>query len=203
MTVTAIVKRKRQSRYDVYLDGEYYATLSDDAILTYRIKVGAEVERRAFAEVVALGERQDAVNDLLASLSKRAHTERTARDKLKERGFSSDAIAYAIDKVKGYGYIDDRQYAMDYVEQFCATRSKLRIKHDLQQKGVANSILDEVLREDDESAACALSLQRKTKGKEWNEEFKIKVMRSLVQQGFSYDVVRQCVARFEQDRDED
>lgn len=199
MTITAIVKRKRQKRYDVYLDGVFFATLSDDAILTHRIKVGVEVDKRQFATVVALGERQDAVNDLLASLSRRAHTVRTAKDKLKERGFSHDAIAYAIEKMQDYGYIDDKQYAQDYIEQFRATRSALRIRRDLMQKGIASSIVDEMLASQDESEACYRSLQRKARGKEWSDESKLKVMRSLVSQGFSFDTVRSCVARFEKE----
>ena len=130
MTVTAIVKRRRQARYDVYLDGEYFATLSEDAILSNRLKTGMEVDRHEFAAMVVMGERQDAVNYLLSSLSTRAHTVRTAKDKLKERGFSPDAQQYAIEKMQYYGYIDDAQYARDYVDQFAATRSKLRIKQD-------------------------------------------------------------------------
>ena len=196
MTITAIVKRRRQARYDIYLDGEYYATMSEDSVLSNRLKVGLEVDLHSFAAMVALGERQDAVAYILSVLSSGAYTEHTARDKLVKRGYSQDAVDFAIERMYYYGYIDDHRYAVDYIQQYAATRSRMRIRQDLRQKGVSDAIINPLLSDTSEQDACALSLRRKMRGKVWSAEVKLKLMRSLLQQGFSYDTVMQCVADY-------
>ena len=196
MTVTAIVKRRRQARYNIYLDGTYYATLSEDAVCTNRLQVGTQVDLHSFAAMVVEAERQDAVAYLLSVLSARAYTERNARDKLAQRGYSQDAIRFAIERMQYYGYIDDEQYARDYVEQYAATRSKMRIRQDLRQKGIADAIITPLLALTQEQEACALSLQRKMRGKVYTEDLKPKLIRSLMQQGFSYDTVCRCIADY-------
>lgn len=196
MTVTAIEKRKRQARYDVYLDGEKYVTLSEDAILSYRLRVGMEVEPQAFSELVRDAERQDAVNYVLSALSTRAYTRKGARDKLKERGFSPDAVEFAMQRMEYYGYIDDEAYCRDYIEECRRTRSNRRIKQDLWEKGIPADVVERHLAQNDEHDACLLSLSRKAKGKELIADFLVKLTRYLTGQGFEYDVVRACIEEY-------
>ena len=166
MTITAIQKRKRQARYDVYLDGEYFATLSQDAITTHYLKEGDEVEEKAFVELVKEAEEQDAVHYVLSALSTRAYTRKGAKDKLKEKGFSPSAVAFAIAKMEYYGYIDDDAYCQDYIEECRATRSTRRIRQDLWEKGIPEAIVDAHLKDNDEHDACMRSLERRCRGKE-------------------------------------
>lgn len=202
MTITALNKRRRQARYDVYVDGAYYATLSDQAILENRLKVGDEVEAKAFAALVQEAEEQDAVHYVLSVLSTRAYTRKGAKDKLKERGFSPSAIDFALKKMEYYGYIDDEQYCQDYIEECHNTRSNRRIRQDLREKGIADSIVERNICDNDEHDACMLSLTRKARGKEWTVEFVLKLTRYLVGQGYEYDMVKACVKEYEEARDE-
>ncbi|MBQ4444574.1 MAG: RecX family transcriptional regulator [Clostridia bacterium] len=202
MTITAINKRKRQARYDIFLDGEYFATLSDQAILENRLKVGDEVDGAAFAELVKDAEKQDAVHYVLAALSARAYTEKGARDKLKDRGFSPEAIAYALERMAYYGYINDEEYCKDYIAECHNTRSNRRIKQDLWEKGIKDAVAEKYLKDNDEHDACMLSLTRKARGKEWTEEFVLKLTKYLLGQGYEYDVVKTCLGEYAT-RDED
>ncbi len=199
MILTGIVKRKRQARYDVYADGKYYATLSDEAIVSNRLKVGDEVEDRAFAELVQEAEQQDAVHYVLSALSTRAYTRKMAVDKLKDRGFSDVAIAFAIERMQYYGYINDNEYCMDYIAECHGTRSNRRIKQDLRAKGISEAVVGKYLSENDEHEACFLSLTRRLRGKELTDECKQKTIRYLMGQGYEYDVVRECLEMYEQD----
>jgi len=57
------------------------------------------------------------------------------------------------------------------------------------------------LKENDESGACMLSLERKARGKEWTDEFVAKLIRYLMGQGYEYDVVKTCVKAYEERRE--
>lgn len=203
MTITAIEKRKRESRYDIYLDGELAATLSDEAILTYRLKSGKELDEQEWREIVCEAEKQDAVNAILAALSVKPYTERMAKDKLQQKGFVPLAIDYAVAKMVDYGYIDDADYAVEYVEETKSSRSKLRIKHDLQQKGVSAVLIDTALSKMDEEEACRRSLWRKGRGKGCDEDTQNKLTKYLLGQGFAYDTVRKCVAEWAAENEND
>lgn len=196
MTLTAIVKRRRQARYDVYLDGEYYATLSEDAIVSNRLKEGDIVEAKAFAALVKEAEEQDAVHYVLSALSTRAYTRKNARDKLKDRGFSPAAVDFAIAKMEYYGYINDEEYCRDYIAECHLTRSNRRIRQDLWEKGIKDTLVDTLLADNDEHEACLRSLSRKAKGKEMDVEFVQKLMRYLMGQGYEYDVIKDCLRQY-------
>ena len=198
MTITAITKRRRQARYDIYLDGTYYATLSEEAILDNHLKEGLEVDKGVFEIMVADAERQDAVHYVLSALSARAYTRKGARDKLKERGFSAAAIDYALERMTYYGYIDDTEYCRDYIAECHLTRSNRRIKQDLREKGIAEQTIDAYLCENDEHDACMRSLERKARGKEWTPEFVQKLIRYLAGQGYEFDVIRECIKQYEE-----
>lgn len=70
-------------------------------------------------------------------------TEAQLYEKLKKTGYSEETIAKAMAYVKGYGYINDEKYAAHYLEVMQESRSKLRIRMDLQKKGVPKDIIDE------------------------------------------------------------
>ena len=111
MRISGIEKRKRQARYDVYADGVYLATLSDEAILTHRLKVGMELPEGELVVIIEEAAKQDAVNCILTLLSGKAYTCKMARDKLREKGFGKEAVDYAVEKMLDYGYLDDLAYA--------------------------------------------------------------------------------------------
>jgi regulatory protein len=159
--------------------------------------VGVEVEKRQFAAMVVEAERQDAVHYVLGALSARSYTRKNAKDKLKEKGFSPDAVAYALEKMAYYGYIDDEAYCKDYIAECQATRSNRRIKQDLWNKGIDTQLIEKYLAENDETDACMRSLERKSRGQAMSEEWVNKLTRYLLGQGYEYDTVKRCIKAYE------
>lgn len=203
MRISGIEKRKRQARYDVYADGVYLATLSDEAILTHRLKVGMELPEGELVAIVEEAAKQDAVNCILTLLSGKAYTCKMARDKLREKGFGKDAVDYAVEKMLDYGYLDDLAYAEEYWEQTKTSRSKRRVRQELWQKGIADSIVQSVLKDDCEVEACMSNLRKKVRGRVLDEAMRLRVMRSLVSQGFDYDTVKRAMAKYEEETSND
>ena len=74
-------------------------------------------------------------------------TEQQLREKLKEHGFSSEAVDDATEYVRSYHYIDDRRYAESFLRNKKDQKSMSEIRMTLSERGVSRDILDDLLKE--------------------------------------------------------
>lgn len=63
-------------------------------------------------------------------------TEKGLTDRLKQEGFSGEAVQDAMDYVKSFGYINDARYAQHYISYRLGIKSKQRILQELAKKGI-------------------------------------------------------------------
>lgn len=63
-------------------------------------------------------------------------TEKGLTDRLKQEGFSGEAVQDAMDYVKSFGYINDARYAQHYISYRLGIKSKQRILQELALKGI-------------------------------------------------------------------
>lgn len=134
----------------------------------------------------------------LSILERSDRTERELRRKLCERGYEEKEIDGAAAFLKEYGYLDDAAYAGRYARA-CSSRKSIRqIRFDLERKGVAREVIDEVLEaaEVDEEAQVRAFLLKK--GCRPDERIDTAVCRrwiaSLSRKGFSYEVILRVMA---------
>ena len=160
----------------------------------------------------------------LRYLSYRARTRKEMVDRLAD--FPSEVIDDVLTMLERYGYIDDNAFAEDYVQARVRNKKygKLRLRHELREKGVEMGIIDTVLSEldFDEVAAALQMLKRKvcsTRKKsggtvspsvkrglaigettEWilSEKERKKYSDYLARAGFGYDVINQAFEEYRQ-----
>ena len=85
-------------------------------------------------------ERKKACMKAMRLLEHMDRTEKGLTDRLRQAGFSDDAVQYAMDYVKSYGYINDARYARNYIAYRLETKSKQRILQELGQKGIDREV---------------------------------------------------------------
>lgn len=79
-------------------------------------------------------------------LARREHSEQELRQKLKSREFDPDDIDQAIQALQWDGLLSDERFTESYVNhRFNAGVGPLKIRYELRQKGVAESLADEFL----------------------------------------------------------
>ena len=76
-------------------------------------------------------------------LKSRAYTAFQLREKLEAGGYPKKIIEEAIDYVASFGYVNDSQYAMDFIEYNKEKKSKNRIFMDLYKKGISKELIEE------------------------------------------------------------
>lgn len=116
------------------------------------ISPGTALDAEKTAELLTRSERVFARVRALSLLSRAAHSRKGLERKLASRGFSVEAIRYAINRVSELGYLDDKAFAESWV------RSRISggktgwnaLYKGLLGKGVARATAEEVV-----SALCS------------------------------------------------
>lgn len=122
-------------------------------------------------------------------------TEKELRDRLYRAGFSETASEAAMQYVSGFGYLDDRRYAENYISFHKGRRSRKEISFKLKNKGVPPEILSMAMEGyeiEDESVAIEHLIQKKIKGQRLSDmEYTQlnKITAYLARKGFSFPVI--------------
>jgi regulatory protein len=139
----------------------------------------------------------------LAMLERSDRTEQQIRQKLQEKECPADEIDETVAFLKEYHYIDDAEYARRYVRASSSRKSRRRIRSDLEQRGVARTLIAEALEEqpvDEESQIRSILIKKKFQPDERMEpdEYR-RLMNALARKGFSYDNIHRVMGRMCED----
>lgn len=132
--------------------------------MRHNLKPGRELDQNEAEMLAKLDEGSRAVDAAVQFIAYRPRSEQEVRDRLHRRGFADEAIEEAIERVTYWGYLDDRKFAEQWIENRVRHRprgSRL-LRQELIQHGVDREIADKALEaiEVDEHQG-ALELARK------------------------------------------
>ncbi len=194
MMISAVEpQKKKKDRYNIYADGEYVASLGAEAIVTYGLRVGAQIQAITLREAV---EKDNAAYALDCTAAILAHGMRTRAElarKLKERGIDEAAAEAALNKLASYGYVNDAAYAAEYVRSMMDTgrMGRKAVEYKLREKGLAREALDEAMEaytEEDEREIAKRQLAKLAGGLDPREQRR-RLSAVLIRHGFSYDII--------------
>jgi regulatory protein len=188
-TITELkTQAKNAKRVSVYLDGQYYCGLDLQTVVKNRLKVGLSLEESELIDIQRESEFSACYNSALNLISKSVKTEKEVSDKLIKKGYLKEIVEEVIEKVKSYGFIDDKNYAERYVSTYKNVKGKRLIALELKKKGVSEKDYKEILDETDSQQETAYNLAVKyLKNKAIDEKTIRKCYNYLLSRGFSYD----------------
>lgn len=197
MIVTKIQSLDKK-RYIVYVDDRVAFVLYKGDLFTYKVEEGSELSDDIYKRICDEVLKKRVLLRLGHLLEKRDYTKRQLRDKLRDGYYPEEVIDYGIEKVIGYGFVDDKRYAMRYIECYITKRSIKRIKSDLFTKGIDREIIEEALLEtmDDglvqDEAALIQDILRKRHyyEKEHTIQENAKQFNYLASKGFSISAIK-------------
>lgn len=141
-------------------------------------------------------EEKKAAEKAMNLLLSQERTKKELEDRLYRAGFSETATQYAILYVTGFGYIDDRRYATNYLSYHKGSRSRKELQYKLLNKGVPKDILTEVFmgyESEDEQEALRRMLSKRLKDRKISEldaKEKNKIISYLARKGYSLPAIR-------------
>lgn len=181
-------QKKNKRRFNIYVDGEYCASLGEEACARFSIKDGALLYADALKEAVAQDNERYAFDLGADMLSYSMRTRREVENRLRDKGVDKDAAEAAINKLISYGYINDEEYASRYVQSAMSSgKSRRAAEYGLLEKGVKRETASEAIKvytyeAEREIAKKAMESMNKNKDKK-------KIASSLARRGFDFCII--------------
>ena len=196
MTITQISEISK-SRSKVYIDGEFAFVLYKGELRLYHLQEGEEIEQKDYDAIVNTVLPKRAKLRAMNLLQKRTYTEKQLRDKLTEGFYPPEILEQAIAYVKSFHYLDDYQYALDYITYNGEHKSQRQLEQDLYRKGIARDIFqkaytqwEELSGGQDEAEMIHKLLEKKKYRSDMDVKEKQKIYAFLLRKGYSAEKIR-------------
>jgi regulatory protein len=179
----------------LFIDGEFAFGLPAIEVMKRGLKRGDELTQADIEQLLAVDEIERAVTAALTFVSYRPRSEREVRDRLRLRDFSQPAIDQAVERMRGWKYLDDQAFARWWVENRGEhrPRGKRLLAGELRTKGVPSEVINEVIEEAEiDEFPAALEVARKRMGSLSNLDRQAQERRLgsyLARRGYGWDVV--------------
>ncbi|KGX88129.1 recombination regulator RecX [Pontibacillus litoralis] len=213
--ITRITTQKRhQNRYNIFLDkgqGEVYGFSVDEEILIQHVlHKGMELDD-SFIETLT---KEDSFHKCytlaIHYLSYRMRSKKEIVTYLAKKDVEEDKIDYVIHRLQKEGYLDDQAFADALVRTRIQTSSKgpLLVKKELKEKGVADCIAHQAIQQytfDEQLQKATKWIDKKLRqdGRKSFKEQRQKVQHTLLQKGFTNDVIQEAMANLSEEKDEE
>jgi len=132
------------------------------------------------------------------------------RKYLVSKGYSLAETKEAVDKLLEYGYLNDGEFAEQYVDAYRARGGINKLRAGLYKAGTDRDAIDDALESlGDQTEEATELAKRYLRGKEISEdkqerfELKVKLSRHLAGKGFKWDTVKRVCDRVMEAGDED
>jgi regulatory protein len=131
----------------------------------------------------------------LRLLARREHCRAELARKLEAAGFDAGDVQPLLDEFEAKNWLSDRRFAESWVADHRAKAGSVKLAFELRQRGVPESVIDEVLDEnrDSELQRARDVWQKKFRSAPADRVEKARQMRFLQGRGFDSDVIRAVV----------
>lgn len=198
MEITAITPQaKDKTRCSIYVDGRFYCGLTLETTVKNRLKVGQSVTAEYLSEIQLESEKRTALDKALTHITATQKTEREIRSFLTKKGYLPATVEYVLEKLRGYDFVNDGQYAKAYVSSKSKKKGERLIELELRAKGISEEDVGAALSEIDESSqieAARSVLEKYLRAKTVDAATLQKGYRHLLSKGFSYEVARAALS---------
>lgn len=206
MKITAIKQQvKRVGRYSIFVDEKYAFSLSEGALLDQKIYIGQEVSAEQLEAFKDTSKLDKAYSLTLAYVARRLRSEWELRDYFRRKDIDEDAGDQILERLRGFGYVSDLNFARSWVDNRRAIKSvsRRRLTQELHQKHVPDEVIGQVLEEDETTDQDTLRQLVDKKRKQSRYQDATKLMQYLARQGYNYSDIKQVMAGSDSDNFED
>ena len=192
------VQQKNKERANIYIDDNFFLGVNAEIIYHLNLKKGDEVDEEKLKTIIEKEALSKAKNKAMSILNRTAISEKKLREKLAD--YSDDIVDEVINKLKEYGFINDKDLAKRIANDNSniSRFGKNKIRQNLYRKGISKEDIEETIEEidSDEQYENALYLARKRyknlKGED-NRKVYQKLTQHLAYKGFSYDIIKSAI----------
>ena len=192
------IQQRNKERVNIYIDDNFFLGVNAEIVYDLNLKKGDEVDEEKLKSLIYKEGLSKAKNKAMSILNRTAISEKKLREKLSD--YSDEIVDEVINKLKDYGFINDKDLARRIANDNSdiSRFGKNKIRQNLYRKGISKDDIDEAVEEIDsnEQYENALYLARKRyknlKGED-NRKVYQKLTQHLAYKGFSYDIIKSVI----------
>jgi regulatory protein len=208
-TITSIqVQRRDNARVNIFIDGKFSFGLHMDIQLDHHLRAGIVLDEAAIAQLLQEDEAKKAITASLNLIAYRSRAAGELRSKLREKGYSPEAIDTAVNRMQELNYLDDEAFAERWVtsRQNTRPRSERMLKRELAQKGIDRETIEQTIEEagvDEFGDALAIAQKKAaTMGALEPAVRSRRISGLLARRGYGYDIIRRVIETLKSPEDE-
>lgn len=209
MKITSIEKAKG-NRYTIYVDGEYWYILDAEIILQNSLKTGQTVDSKLLEKWKEQAERRKARERAYYLLGYRDHSAKELYDKLLH-SVSSEIAVETVALMIEQGYINDAAYADKLARYFLQSKKwgERRALQEMVRRGIDRETAENALAEcevdtpDQIKAILEKKYASLLANADDSRKANQKVTAALMRLGYDYSDIRQALAAYREETEED
>ncbi|HJD37579.1 MAG TPA: recombination regulator RecX [Candidatus Blautia ornithocaccae] len=203
MTVTEIRPVTKQ-KYQIEVEGHSPFVLYKGEVFRYHIEKDREISPEIYREIIEEVLTKRAKLRALHLLEQGDRTKKDLEEKLLKNGYPPEAAEAALAYVESFHYIDDKRYALSYIQNQSGRKGRARIQMELRRKGVPQEYIDQAFQEMEEEtdteAVIRELVQKKRRGQgPMDEKEKQRLYGFLLRRGFSTSDILCVLREFSED----
>lgn len=203
MTVTEFRPVTKQ-KYQIEVEGHSPFVLYKGEVFRYHIEKDREISPEIYREIIEEVLTKRAKLRALHLLEQGDRTKKDLEEKLLKNGYPPEAAEAALAYVESFHYIDDKRYALSYIQNQSGRKGRARIQMELRRKGVPQEYIDQAFQEMEEEtdteAVIRELVQKKRRGQgPMDEKEKQKLYGFLLRRGFSTSDILSVLRGFSED----
>ena len=203
MTVTEIRPVTKQ-KYQIEVEGHSPFVLYKGEVFRYHIEKDREISPEIYREIIEVVLTKRAKLRALHLLEQGDRTKKDLEEKLLKNGYPPEAAEAALAYVESFHYIDDKRYALSYIQNQSGRKGRARIQMELRRKGVPQEYIDQAFQEMEEEtdteAVIRELVQKKRRGQgPMDEKEKQRLYGFLLRRGFSTSDILCVLREFSED----
>ena len=195
------IQEKNKTRCNLFIDGEFFSSISLETTLKNNLKKGQEVDQKELSILIEESNKVEALSKAVDYVSKALKTKRQVKDYLIKKGYTEEIAWYCVDKLKECDYINDEKYSERFIESTSKTQGRKLVEYKLMMKGVRKediALAYENVEVDNKENAKNIA-EKYLKNKEKTKENLAKAYRYLIGKGFSYEEASFALSQFNGD----
>ena len=193
-----------KQKYQIEVEGHSPFVLYKGEVFRYHIEKDREISPEIYREIIEEVLTKRAKLRALHLLEQGDRTKKDLEEKLLKNGYPPEAAEAALAYVESFHYIDDKRYALSYIQNQSGRKGRARIQMELRRKGVPQEYIDQAFQEMEEEtdteAVIRELVQKKRRGQgPMDEKEKQRLYGFLLRRGFSTSDILCVLREFSED----
>ena len=199
MKITDVAKSKG-TRYNIYVDDEYWYNLDLEIVMQNHLKISMEVDEEFLEDVMMQAERRKARERAYYLLGYRDHSMKELYDKLIKSARPEIAMDI-IHMVQEQGLLDDEEYASKLARYYMLSKKwgAKKAYYEMLKKGIDKEIIHIAIDECDVDYVEQIKAIIEKKYYDCFDDYKSKqkLIAGLMRLGYAYDDIKTAMSEYQ------